>query len=112
MRRDAYRTPPVGAALGLSREPEILRPSCATFVTMTERGAARLITGGVIAASLGFVVTLVFAFQPWRTCEDDVAIACAALPHDAALTIAGIVVLAAGIVAIFCGALEHRVATR
>ncbi|WP_374760890.1 hypothetical protein [Microbacterium jiangjiandongii] len=82
-------------------------------MTMTERGAARLIAAGVIAASLGFVVALVFVFQPWRTCDnEDVAIACAALPQDTAMTIAGMVVLVAGIVAIFCGTLEHRVATK
>ncbi|MCR2791759.1 hypothetical protein NQ156_01620 [Microbacterium sp. zg.Y625] len=67
----------------------------------------------MIAASLGFVVALVFVFQPWRTCDnEDVAIACAALPQDTAMTIAGMVVLVAGIVAIFCGTLEHRVATK
>lgn len=57
--------------------------------------------------ALGLISTGVFLLQPWRSCDDDVATACAVLPQDAVLTAGSVVVLVAGVVAIFCGALLH-----
>jgi hypothetical protein len=63
-----------------------------------------LVVGGVVTA-VGAGLTLLYLFQPWRTCSyDDTPSACAMLPGDAAVlalsavgTLIGATVLSAGV---------------
>lgn len=65
-----------------------------------------MIAGGVTAIA-GIVTSLVYIFQPWRTCPyDDTPAACAMLPADAAIlavaliaSFLGLCVLLGGVVA-------------
>ncbi|MET0161403.1 MAG: hypothetical protein ABW204_02000 [Microbacteriaceae bacterium] len=64
-----------------------------------------LIVLGALLALMGAVLTVIFLFQPWRSCPyDDSPAACAMLPGDAAVmsasmigTVVGICLLAAGL---------------
>jgi hypothetical protein len=50
-----------------------------------KRITATIAVGGLLALA-GFVTSVVYFFQPWRTCDyDDSPAACAMLPADAAV---------------------------
>jgi hypothetical protein len=71
-------------------------------MTDPRRTARTVSLVGAWFAVVSAVVAFVFFIQPWRTCPDDtVPAACPALPQDAAVvTIALLVMLLAGIVAV------------
>lgn len=53
---------------------------------------------GVAAAIVGLCVTVLFVFQPWRTCPyDDGPAACAMLPGDAAMMAGAFALLCLGV---------------
>lgn len=64
------------------------------MTTTLRRG---LIAASVVFASVGAVVTVVFFFQPWQSCDyEDTSVGCAMLPADAmVMAIAAFVTLAA-----------------
>lgn len=50
------------------------------------RGALLILGLGIVAGLVALVVTIVYVFQPWRSCSyDDTPAACAMLPGDAAV---------------------------
>ena len=52
------------------------------------RGAKMAGTVGVVFALLGAGVTILYLFQPWRTCpDDDTPAACPMLPTDAIIMV-------------------------
>lgn len=72
---------------------------------MTRRLRTLLLVAGGVATAAGASLTLLYLFQPWRTCSyDDIPSACAMLPGDAAVlasamvgTLVGATVLLAGL---------------
>lgn len=51
-------------------------------MTLTRRGLLVAVSG--LVALVGAVVTIVYFFQPWRSCDyEDIAVGCAMLPADA-----------------------------
>lgn len=50
-------------------------------MTLTRRGLLVAVSG--LVALVGTVVTIVYFFQPWRSCDyEDTAVGCAMLPAD------------------------------
>ncbi|PZR53717.1 hypothetical protein DNL40_06205 [Xylanimonas oleitrophica] len=65
---------------------------------MAPRRAQVAARTGALTAAVGAVVTVVYLFQPWRTCpDDDVPAACPMLPADAAAMSAAVVVTLLGL---------------
>lgn len=74
---------------------------------MSERSTGRTMTivGGLLSL-IGAIVTVIYIFQPWRSCEyEDSSAGCAMLPVDAAVmtaamlaTVVGVVLLVVGLV--------------
>ena len=74
---------------------------------MTEKrlATAAIVTGALIAVA-GFVTSVVYFFQPWRSCDyEDSSAGCAMLAGDAAVmtfamlaTVVGIGVVAGGLI--------------
>ena len=64
--------------------------------------AARLLLlVGIAAAVIGLFGTVLYFFQPWRTCPyDDSPAACAMLPGDAAVMAAAFALLCVGVVTV------------
>ena len=75
---------------------------------MSERSTGRTMTivGGGLLSLIGAIVTVIYIFQPWRSCEyEDSSAGCAMLPVDAAVmtaamlaTVVGVVLLVVGLV--------------
>jgi hypothetical protein len=64
---------------------------------MRSRTTFTLALAGGVLALLGLIGSVVFLFQPWRTCPyDDSPAACAMLPGDYAALIAFLALLIAG----------------
>lgn len=56
-----------------------------------------IIVGAVLAVA-GFVTTVIYIFQPWRTCDyDDSPAACSMLPFDAAVLLLAMVATVIGV---------------
>jgi len=74
---------------------------------MTEKrlATAAIVTGAFVAVA-GFVASVVYFFQPWRSCDyEDSSVGCAMLPNDAAVmtfamlaTVVGIGVVVGGLI--------------
>jgi hypothetical protein len=70
-----------------------------------------LVAGGVVTAA-GAGLTLLYLFQPWRTCSyDDTPSACAMLPGDAAVLVMSMVGTLIGVTVLLAGVLGPRPAT-
>jgi hypothetical protein len=64
---------------------------------------------GLAATIAGLVVSIVFLFQPWRTCSyDDTASACAMLPGDAAIMGVALMVMMVGAGLLVASAFSRR----
>ncbi|TWX34968.1 hypothetical protein ES689_14080 [Frigoribacterium sp. ACAM 257] len=69
-----------------------------------------LVVGGVVTA-VGGSLTLLYLFQPWRTCSyDDTPSACAMLPGDAAVLALSAVGTLVGATVLLAGLLSPRLA--
>ena len=72
----------------------------------TARTKLPLILGGALAA-VGAAVTVLYFFQPWRSCPyDDSPAACAMLTGDAVVMYAAMVVTLVGVILVLAGALR------
>ena len=61
---------------------------------------------GSILAVAGFIGTVIYIFQPWRTCDyDDSPAACSMLPFDAAVLAVAVIATVVGIVLAVGGAI-------
>lgn len=61
---------------------------------------------GFILAVAGFVVTVIYLFQPWRTCDyEDSPAACSMLPFDAAVLAIAMTATVVGVILAMGGAL-------
>jgi hypothetical protein len=62
-----------------------------------------LVTGSALLALVGATATVVYFFQPWRSCDyEDTSAGCAMLPVDAAvMTVAAVTTLVAVGVCVF-----------
>ena len=56
-----------------------------------------VVAGSALFALIGAIVTVVYFFQPWRSCDyEDTSAGCAMLPADATvMTLAAVVVIVA-----------------
>lgn len=60
---------------------------------MADRHRRRLIAVSAMTATVGAIVTVVYFFQPWRTCDyEDTSAGCAMLPADANVMLIAILV--------------------
>ena len=72
---------------------------------MKQRSRVLAVATGATLALVGAIVTVVYLFQPWRTCPyDDSPAACAMLPADATVlaiavcaTLIGVLILVLGL---------------
>lgn len=72
----------------------------------TARTKLPLVLGGILAA-VGAAVTVLYLFQPWRSCPyDDSPAACAMLPGDAVVMFAAMAVTLVGVILALAGALR------
>jgi len=63
-----------------------------------------LVLGGSITALAGAIATVVYVFQPWRTCDyDDTPSACSMLPFDAAVMTVAMVATVLGVAGAVAG---------
>lgn len=72
---------------------------------MSARRTARSLTvvGGMFSL-IGAIVTVVYVFQPWRSCDyEDSSAGCAMLPVDAAVMMAAMVTTVVGLVLLVAG---------
>lgn len=70
---------------------------------MRARTAFTLATVGGVLAALGLIGTVVFLFQPWRTCPyDESPAACTMLPGDYAALIAFLTLFGASCLLAVC----------
>lgn len=68
------------------------------------RVARRVLLSGVAVAAIGGVVSLVYLFQPWRTCPyDDTPAACAMLSTDATVLAVAVAVTFLGLATVLVG---------
>ncbi len=74
----------------------------------TVRG--RLVAGSALIALVGAIVTVVYFFQPWRSCDyEDTSAGCAMLPADATvMALAAVVTLVAIGVCVFALLVKER----
>ncbi|WAB83457.1 hypothetical protein OVN20_10365 [Microcella daejeonensis] len=72
---------------------------------MTARSTSRpLVVVGGMFSLIGAVVTVVYIFQPWRSCEyEDSSTGCSMLPVDAAVMMAAMVATVVGLVLLAVG---------
>jgi len=71
-----------------------------------KRSLPTMVMLGSILAVAGFVVTVVYIFQPWRTCDyDDSPAACSMLPFDAAVLAIAMIAMVVGVVLAVGGAI-------
>ena len=60
---------------------------------MADRHRRWLIVVSAVTAAVGAIVTVVYFFQPWRSCDDeDTSAGCAMLPADANVMLIAILV--------------------
>ncbi|MBN9200165.1 hypothetical protein [Microbacterium aurantiacum] len=81
---------------------------------MEPKKRGRLVIVSALTALVGAIVTMVYVFQPWRSCDyEDTSAGCAMLPTDAfAMTLAAVAtIIAAGVFAYALLAKEHRPAS-
>jgi hypothetical protein len=73
-----------------------------------------LVTGSALLALVGATVTVVYFFQPWRSCDyEDTSAGCSMLPVDAAvMTVAAVTTLVAVGVFVFALLVQERSAAR
>ncbi|WAB81294.1 hypothetical protein OVN18_12255 [Microcella daejeonensis] len=72
---------------------------------MSDRRITRplVVVGGVFSL-IGAIVTVVYFFQPWRSCEyEDSSAGCSMLPVDAAVMMAAMVATVVGLVLLAVG---------
>jgi uncharacterized membrane protein len=81
---------------------------------MNQRSAGWLMAGSAVVALVGAIVTVVYFFQPWRSCDyEDTSVGCAMLPGDATvMAVAAVVTLAAAVVSVFALLARNRSAAR
>lgn len=64
---------------------------------------------GVLVSVLGVIVSVVYLFQPWRSCEyEDTAAGCSMLPGDAAVMMVAMFAIAIGVVVAIVGLIASR----
>ncbi|MFL1999239.1 hypothetical protein [Microbacterium sp. A1-JK] len=69
---------------------------------MTQRIRALAVLSGSVVTVIGATITVIFFFQPWRSCDyEDTSVGCAMLPTDATVmgvamwsTLVGLIILA------------------
>lgn len=68
---------------------------------MSLRAQGIVFATGALVATVGVVVTVIYVFQPWRTCPyDDVPAGCAMLPADAAVLFIAVLATLVGVAAV------------
>lgn len=74
----------------------------------------RLLTGSALVALVGAIVTVVYFFQPWRSCDyEDTSAGCAMLPVDATvMAVSAVVTLVAVGVFVLALLVKERTAVR
>lgn len=83
---------------------------------MMQRTRTSMVAAGASVAAIGGIVTIVFFFQPWRSCDyEDTSTGCAMLPADAmamaiamSATIVGLLILFLGVTASRRHSLPHN----
>ncbi|WP_298741198.1 hypothetical protein [uncultured Microbacterium sp.] len=73
-----------------------------------------IVAGSALIALVGAVVTVVYFFQPWRSCDyEDTSAGCAMLPGDATvMAVAVVVTLVAVVVFVFTLLTKERPVVR
>jgi hypothetical protein len=73
-----------------------------------KRSSTVLLIIGAVMTVGGFITSVVYLFQPWRTCDyDDTPSACAMLPGDAAVLMAAIIATMLGVFAFVGGLIVY-----
>ncbi len=77
---------------------------------MEPRVRGWLVAGSALIALVGAIVTVVYFFQPWRSCDyEDTSAGCAMLPADATvMALAAVVTLVAVGVFVFALLVKER----
>lgn len=69
------------------------------------RGALVILGLGVVGGLVALIVTIVYVFQPWRSCPyDDSPAACAMLPGDAAVMMTALAAMPVAAIVTVAGA--------
>ena len=77
----------------------------------TNTSTITLIIGGAVLAVAGFITTVVYLFQPWRSCPyEDTAAGCAMLPLDATVMTIALFATVLGVVVVVTALFLRRVA--
>ena len=73
-----------------------------------------MLTGSALVALVGAIVTVVYFFQPWRSCDyEDTSAGCAMLPVDATvMAVSAVVTLVAVGVFVLALLVKERTAVR
>jgi hypothetical protein len=73
-----------------------------------------MVAGSALLAIVGAIVTVIYFFQPWRSCDyEDTSAGCAMLPVDATvMAVAAVVTLAAVGVCVLAFLAKQRPAVR
>jgi len=81
---------------------------------MEQKVRGRLLTGSALFALVGAIVTVVYFFQPWRSCDyEDTSAGCAMLPVDATvMAVSAVVTLVAVSVFMLVLLVKERPAVR
>ncbi|MCT9002353.1 hypothetical protein [Microbacterium memoriense] len=81
---------------------------------MEQKVRGRLLTGSALVALVGAIVTVVYFFQPWRSCDyEDTSAGCAMLPVDATvMAVSAVVTLVAVGVFVLALLVKERTAVR
>jgi len=81
---------------------------------MEQKVRGRLLTGSALVALVGAIVTVVYFFQPWRSCDyEDTSAGCAMLPADATvMAVSAVVTLVAVGVFVLALLVKERPAVR
>lgn len=76
---------------------------------MSDRTVGRLIGGSAAIAAVGAIVTVVYFFQPWRSCDyEDTSVGCAMLPADATVMLVAVLVTLAACGLLVIGLVVRR----
>lgn len=68
---------------------------------MSLKAQRRVFATGALVAMVGVVVTVIYVFQPWRTCPyDDVSAGCTMLPADATVLFIAVLATLVGVAAV------------
>ncbi|MFA4840674.1 MAG: hypothetical protein WC580_03090 [Agrococcus sp.] len=66
---------------------------------MNQKSPGWLVAGSALVALVGAIVTVVYFFQPWRSCDyEDTSVGCAMLSADATVMAVAMVVTLAAVV--------------